>query len=181
MPSSPVSSRRFTVSEYEQLGDAGILDPEERVELLDGLVVPMSPAGSYHAAMVDRISRAFHREDKHLIVRTQGPIQLSVMSQPEPDVSILRPRDDFYAESHPGPRDVLLAIEVSDTTFIKDRYVKSVLYAEAGIEEYWIVDLASDRIIVLRGPARSGYRDVSEFDVGIVLAPALLSNTRVRW
>ena len=132
--------RLFTVAEYYQMGCAGVLGPDERVELIEGDVIEMPPIGVGHAYHVDRIVRLFARvfgDAVHL--RVQNPLHLSDRSEPVPDVMLLQPRPDFYALRHPLPQDVLLLVEVSDTTLAFDTKTKLPLYAREGVREVWIV------------------------------------------
>lgn len=164
--------RRFTVDEYHRMGEVGILSDDDRVELVEGEIVEMTPIGSRHAAQVDRLaSLLWARLGSRAIVRIQGPVQLSTDSQVQPDVALLRPRDDFYAKSHPGPNDVLLIIEVADTSLDTDRRVKVPLYAKSGIPEAWVLDLTANQVIVYRQPAARGYEDERGLDPGQALAP----------
>lgn len=137
-----LQERLFSVPEYHAMGEAGILTPEDHVELIEGRIVTMSPIGSRHAACVDRLTQLFFVTfQTRTIVRVQNPIRLGNRSEPEPDVALLKPRDDFYAAAHPGPDDVLLVVEVAETSAETDRQVKLPLYARHGIPEVWIVDL----------------------------------------
>jgi Uma2 family endonuclease len=150
----PASRRRFTVDEYEQMAEAGILGEDDRVELLEGDIVEMAPIGPRHAAsvkrLIDRLAPTLHGR---AIVSAQDPIRIESDSEPQPDIALLRPRHDFYAHAHPSPQDVLLVIEVSDSTAWLDRRVKMPLYARAGIPQAWLVDLDNDVIEVYRGTA----------------------------
>lgn len=167
-----IERRRFTVDEFRAMARAGILDPEERVELIDGEIVEMSPIDEPHAAQTDRLTQLLVlRFHDAAIVRVQGPTGLDRHSQPQPDLMLLRPRQDFYRGSHPAPEDVLLLIEVSDTTLAYDRRVKAPLYARTGIVEHWRVDLGGDRIVVHRDPGRDGYRSVRVAGRGESIAP----------
>lgn len=169
---SQVQTRPFTVDEYYRMAEAGILHEDDRVELIRGAIVEMSPIGSRHAARVDRLSTEFHtRLISRAIVRVQGPVRLSPNSEPEPDILLLRPRSDFYAAAHPGPADVLLLVEVADTSLEYDRGEKLALYAEAGIPEVWIVDLAHEVVEVFRQPDAGSYRRQDVFGRGASLAP----------
>ncbi|MBI2490632.1 MAG: Uma2 family endonuclease [Candidatus Rokubacteria bacterium] len=152
---------RFTVDEYERLAQAGVLTQCDRVELLDGEIVEMSPIGERHAGVVARISSVFsERLGRRCIVWGQNPVQLRVVrSMPQPDIALLRTREDFYTTTRPGPDDALLVIEVMDTSAATDRGVKLPLYARAGIVETWLVDLGGDAIEVYRQPAATGYGD----------------------
>jgi len=163
--------RRFTVAEYYRMAEVGILAPEERVELLDGEIIQVSPIGSRHAACVDRINRLLIPAQPRAIVRVQGPIRLDDHSEPEPDLALLRPRPDFFATGHPGPADVFLIVEVMDTSAASDRTIKLALYARSGIAEVWLVDLNRGLIEVHRHPSAAGFGEVLILQRGQTLAP----------
>jgi Uma2 family endonuclease len=154
-----LSRHRFDVDEYHAMVRAGILMEGDRIELIDGELVEMHTIGSRHLACVIRLN---HLLVPPLAVRArvsiQGSMRLDRYSEPEPDVLVLRPRADDYASAHPGPADVLLAIEVADTSLAYDRTVKLPLYARAGIAEVWIVDLEARAVEVHREPSADGYR-----------------------
>jgi Uma2 family endonuclease len=155
-------SRRFTVQEYHRMGEAGILCADERTELLDGELYAMPPIGSGHAGEVDRLAFWFNRRlGGSVIVRVQSPISLRPFSEsePQPDLALLRFREDFYSGAHPLPADVLPLIEVADTSVAYDRDVKLPLYASAGIAETWLFDLSARRLHVYRIPSPEGYRE----------------------
>jgi len=152
------TERRFTVAEYHRMGEAGILHEDDRVELLDGRLYVMSPIGSPHAACVRRLDRLFQRRaEPDALVSAQNPVVLDDTSEPEPDLALLSPRDDDYAARHPRPDDVLLLVEVADTTEDFDRSTKLSLYARAGISEYWVVSLSDNQLHVYRGPEDGDY------------------------
>lgn len=157
-----VKKRYFNVGEYYQMARAGILSEDDRVELIEGEVVRMSPIGSRHAACVDRIvNQLLHKIPAHslnLIVRVQNPIRLSEYSEPQPDITLLKPREDFYSSEHPTSEDVLLLIEVSETSAEYDLEVKLPLYAAAGIPEVWLIDLEKELLEVHSRPAGEQYR-----------------------
>jgi Uma2 family endonuclease len=156
-----LARRPFSTAEYHRLIEIGLLTEDERVELLDGEIIEMAPIGPRHAACVDRLNAHFHRKvSRHAIVRVQSPVGLDQHSEPEPDLLLLKPRDDFYAQSHPTPADVLIAIEVADTTAQKDREVKLPAYARAGIPEAWLIDLYNDRIETHHAPHQGVYEQV---------------------
>lgn len=162
-----VLKRRFTVEEYYKMAQAGIFSEDDRVELLDGEIVEMTPIGSSHAAVVDRLTRLFSRlVGEQALVRVQNPIRLSPHSEPQPDLALLKPRSDFYAQAHPGPEDVLLVVEVAETSVGIDRKIKIPLYAKARISEVWLVDLDEERIEVYRKPSSKGYAEVQRFRRG---------------
>ncbi len=151
--------RLFTADEYHRMAEAGVLGEDDRVELVDGEIVEMSPIGSPHAACVDRLNVLLQRlGGVQGIVRVQSPIRLNAHSEPQPDLSILRHRADFYAAAHPTPEDVLLVVEVADTSLRYDRDVKIPLYARAGIAEAWLVDLLNGSVDIFTQPSERGYQ-----------------------
>jgi Uma2 family endonuclease len=166
--------RLFTVAEYHKMAEAGILSEDDRVELIEGEIVAMSPIGSRHAACVARLTAVFSRAGRHAIVWVQNPIRLAEHSEPQPDLALLRPRADFYAEAHPGSEDVLLVVEVAETSAAYDREVKVPLYARYGIPEVWVVDPAGDSVEVYRHPSPQGYQDVQTLRRRESVAPLLL-------
>lgn len=154
------------------MGEAGILTRDDRVELIHGEIVEMSPIGNRHAACVGRLTHLLvPAVGAHAIVWVQNPILAGVESEPQPDVVLLRPRPDFYGQGRARPGDVLLLIEVSDTTLGYDRQVKLPLYAAAGIPESWIANLVEDCIEVCRTPAPDGYRDAQRVGRGGSVTP----------
>ena len=162
-----VLRRRFTANEYHRMGQVGILGEDDRLELLEGEIVEMAPIGSRHQAAVDRLNRLFsNRVTDAAVVRVQGPVRLGRDSEPQPDVCLLRLRDDFYALAHPGPDDVLLLVEVSDTSTEYDREVKLPMYARHGIVEVWLVGLEEGVVDVYRGPTTQGYQVVAQLERG---------------
>lgn len=167
-----VLRRVFTVDEYHRMAAAHIFGEDDRVELIEGEVVQMTPVGSRHAACVKRLIRLLDRgAGERAIVGAQDPIRLGTRSEPQPDVVLLRPRPDFYAAAHPGPDDVILVIEVAETSAEYDRSIKVPLYGQAGIPEAWLVDLAGDCVEVFRTPAPQGYREVQRVQRGQSLSP----------
>ncbi|HEX4081920.1 MAG TPA: Uma2 family endonuclease [Acidimicrobiales bacterium] len=166
---------RFTVDEWDELGRLGFFHEEARVELVDGEIIDMAPIGDPHAACVDRLTRlAVIRTDGLAIVRVQGPIRPSRYSEPQPDLALLAPRDDFYASGKPGPTEVLLVVEVADSTLAFDRGRKGPVYAAAGIPEYWIVNVNGAVVEVLTDPGPDGYRTSTTARPGDTLAPRSL-------
>ncbi len=156
-----ILKRRFTVEEYHRMGEVRIFSEEDRVELIEGEVIETTPIGSRHAAHVDRLLDVLTSAlSRRAIIRVQGPVQLGPTSEPQPDLCVLRRRPDFYANAHPGPDDVLLLVEISDTSLEFDRTVKIPLYAKAGVRESWLVDLGGQCVEVYRNPTRDGYRDM---------------------
>ena len=169
--------RPFTVGEYYRMAEAAILTEEDRVELVAGQIVAMSPIGSRHAACVDRLNGLLHRQPgSAFIVRVQSPIALDAYSEPEPDLVLLRPRADFYAEAHPSAADVLLAVEVADTSIDYDREVKLPLYAQAGLPEVWLIDLQESRIEVYARPQGGAYQQRIEVTADATLTSPIVAD-----
>ena len=153
-----VSKRLFSVEEFHQMAHAGVFREDDRVELVNGEVVEIRPVGARHASCVDRLAHAAHvRLESRAIVRVQSPIRLADQSEPQPDLVVLRYRPDFYRDAHPGPNDILLVVEVADTSAAYDREVKVPLYGRAGIPEVWLIDLTAVTIEVYTHPSRQGY------------------------
>ena len=175
-------TRRFTVVEYHRMGETGILDEGDRVELLDGEIVEMTPIGPRHASVVDRMTRLFSRLiGERAVVRVQNPIDLAALaSEPQPDVVLRKPRADFYVTAHPAPAAVLLLVEVMDTSADRDRRLKLPLYARAAICEVWLVDLGAERIAVYRQPEPDGYRQTHLLRRGESTAIEALPDLAVR-
>jgi Uma2 family endonuclease len=175
-----VQRRLFTVEEYHRMAEAGILSEDDRVELIEGELVTMSPIGSRHAACVKRLVRLLDRAvGDRAIVGAQDPIRLGARSEPQPDVALLRYRPDFYASAHPGPEDVLLVVEVAETSADSDRSLKIPLYARYGIPEAWLVDLLEERIEIYRHPTPQGYRSLHIAHRGETVSPALIPSLTV--
>lgn len=163
--------RRFTVDEFYRMGKAGILCEDDRVELIDGEIITMAPIGDRHAACVDGLNGWFTPKlEGRAIVRVQSPIRLSERSMPQPDIALLRLRPDRYASGHPGPEDVLVVMEVSDTSLRHDRR-KLALYAEAGIAEAWLFNLATHQVEIHREPVGRQYRQVRILDRDATIVP----------
>jgi len=156
---------RFTVAEYELMGQTGILTEDDRVELIAGEIIIMSPIGPRHAFCVMLLTRLLARQvPDEMLVGVQNPIRLPNDSEPQPDLAVVR--GSGFAQSLPTPADVLLVIEVSDTTLAYDRDVKFPLYAAAGIPEAWLIDLAAGRIERHSEPGLTGYRAILRAERG---------------
>jgi Uma2 family endonuclease len=166
----------FTVDDYHRLAELGILGEDDRVELLDGQIVELSPIGPRHAGRVKNLTRLLYRTlGDAVLLGVQDPVVLGTPSEPQPDIAILKPRADAYSGAHPRPEDILLVIEVADTSLEADRDVKLPLYAGAGIPEAWLVDLEHDVIEVHRRPSPEGYREVRTLGRGDTLAALLVA------
>ena len=166
---------RLTVEADHRRGEAGIFGDNERIELIDGELIDMAPIGSDHAASVDGVAEMLILAlQRRAIVRVQGPVRLSGYSEPQPDLTVLRDRPDRYRGGHPQPEDVLLMVEVSDSSLRFDRTVKLPLYARAGIPELWIVDLHRRMLDAYRDPSGDGFRSMRSHGAGdrVALATA---------
>jgi Uma2 family endonuclease len=170
-----LAKRRFTVDEYYRMAEAGILSVQDRVELIDGEIVTMTPIGARHNACVNHATRALMRTaGDDAIVQSQGSVRLDRFSEPEPDVVLLRPRPDFYTARLPGAADILLIVEIADASISYDRDVKAVLYAEAGVAEYWLANLNENVLWSYSSPERGAYQGVEALRRGQAIAPKLL-------
>jgi Uma2 family endonuclease len=155
------TKRLFTVDEYYRMAEAGILGEDDRVELIEGEIVQMSPIGPRHASRVGRLTRLFFQRVGDLAeIRIQNPVRLSRRSEPEPDLALVRPereRELPYEATHPTPADVLLVVEVAESSIAYDLGRKARVYARHGIAELWVLDLRQDRLVVFRDPTPRGY------------------------
>ncbi len=166
-----VRQRLFTTEEYHRLATAGVLGEDDRVELLEGVIVEMTPIGRLHAATVDRINALLStRLGARAIVRVQSPVPAGPLSEPQPDLALLRPTPDYYATTPLTSADVLLVLEVADTSLAHDR-ARVRVYAAAGIPEVWILDLSGERLEVYRRPAGGRYADERVVPRGERVAP----------
>jgi hypothetical protein len=163
---------RFTVDEYQRMGEAGIFGEDDRVELIDGEIFEMTPIGREHAYHVTRLTNQCSRWfGGAALVSPQNPLRLGERDEPQPDLVLLRARSDFYRSGGPEIDDVLLVIEVADTSFEFDRRVKAERYAKAGLREYWILHVQRDELLVFRDPGPDGYRQIQTLARGQSLRP----------
>lgn len=159
--------RLLTSSEYERMIAAGIFNEDDRIELLEGVIIEMSPKGMKHAASTDRAARHFIRLlGERVIVRNQNPILLNDHSEPEPDLVLAALEEFEYANRHPRPADVYLVLEVADTTLAYDRHSKGLSYANAGIVQYLILNVNEMEIEDYREPSADGYRRKQTYKAG---------------
>jgi len=166
---------KFSVDDYYQMAEAGILSEDSRVELIDGDIIVMSPVGSPHAGVLKCLNRLFNqRIGDRALLGIQDPIQLGDHDEPEPDLTLLRPREDDYKSSHPGPNDVLLIIEVMDSSARYDRTIKLGLYARFGLPEVWLIDLNQGHVEIYRKPDQGRYTEILIRKAGETIAPLAL-------
>jgi len=164
--------RLFSVEEYDLMVEAGILTKEDRVELIEGEILEMSPIGNRHGAGVDRANMLFAPLLKgRAIVRVQGAVRLSDYTKAQPDILLLNHRQDYYAFAAPVTEDALLVIEVADTSIRYDRGPKPAIYAKHGVREVWIEDLTTDTLLVFRDRQPGGYATALTFKAGDSVSP----------
>lgn len=164
------AKRLISVEEYYKMAEVGILKPGDRVELINGEIFEKSPIGSKHAALVDRLARILNQLlQGKASIRIQNPIRIDSKNEPEPDITILHYRQDDYAAAHPKASDVHIVIEVADTSIKYDREIKMPLYATCQIQEYWIIDLASEEIMAAGQPTGNDYSVKKIYKRGDVL------------
>ena len=178
MSTEAINKKLFTVDEYHHMAEVGILPETRRFELIRGEIIEMTVPGSPHSGRVNRLNRLFtSRLGQTVIVSVQNPVQLDAQSEPVPDLALLEPRPDFYTAAHPLPKDVLLVVEISDTTVKYDSSVKAAVYAEAGIHEYWLLDVNKDVLVVRTDPAAGEYRSAQTLHRGEMVSPQKLPAT----
>ena len=170
----------FTVKEYHLMNEAGVFGEDDRVELIEGEIIQMAAIGTRHATCVRRLIRQFRQlPEESAILDVQNPIQLTERTEPQPDVVLLEPRADYYATAHPIPSEVLLLIEVSDSTVDYDRDIKVPIYARSLIQEVWLVDLVENCLEVYRQPDPNGYSLMLKFWRGQQVAPLAFPDLEV--
>ncbi len=163
--------RRFTIDEYYRMADVGILNEGDRVELIDGCIVVREPPSPPHAGHITRLIHLFGALlDDRVLVNAQNPIQIDEYNHPQPDIALLRPREDFYETAHPTPADVYLLVEVALTSLRGDHQEKVPLYARSGIRELWIVNLREGLVEVYREPSEDGYLRILKLAPGASLS-----------
>lgn len=169
-PNPPLMRKKFRTDEVYQMMKIGILPEESGWELIDGEIIHRMSIGSKHASVVRRLEKFLERNfGDFMMISSQNPIHIDEHNEPEPDIALLKPRDDFYAERHPEPQDVLLVAEVSDSTLEYDRETKKALYAEAGIKEFWLINLKQNTIETYTDPANGEYYQMRIFGRGEIL------------
>ena len=176
-----LTRHRFTCDDYHAMVAAGALKDDDRVELIEGEIVDMTPIGSRHAAAVDLLTRWLVMGcGTRAIVRVQGPVRVGAHSEPQPDLLVLVPRDDFYQGKPPTADDVLLLIEVADSSLQYDQTVKLPLYARAGVREVWLVDLVRNEVQVHREPTPGGFGFVERRGRGARVEPIAFPGLSLR-
>jgi Uma2 family endonuclease len=167
-----LTQHRFSVREYYRMGELGFLPPDARVELLNGQIIDMSPIGPTHGGVVTRLIRLLGPlSHGRWQLTVQNPIHLDDYSEPQPDLTLLKPRADDYVRSHAVPEDIFLLIEVSDSTLETDREVKIPAYGRASIAEVWIVNLVNSTLEIYREPNFTGYGAAKVLQAGDKASP----------
>jgi Uma2 family endonuclease len=155
----PTAVRRLTVQDYHQMAEAGIFRADERVELLNGSLISMSAKGTAHSSATTRTRKLLEaRLGERVLLRVQDPVQLDDYSEPKPDIAIVALDPLEYADHHPKPSEIFLLIEVADTSLAFDLDTKALAYARSGIPDYWVLDVQSRKLYVLRSPTEQGYQ-----------------------
>ncbi|RMG13476.1 MAG: Uma2 family endonuclease [Cyanobacteria bacterium J055] len=156
-----VELRRITVDEYHRMGELGILNPDERVELIDGQIFNKPMKGTPHSAAVGRTDNLLrNRLSGRVLVRLQDPVRLNDYSEPEPDIAVVVPNPSFYEDHHPTLEEIYLIIEVADSSLNRDTEFQAVVYGRSGISDYWVLDVTNRQLHVFREPSLEGYRQI---------------------
>jgi len=175
-----VTRWQFSADDYERMVETGILDKDDRVELIDGEVIAMSPIGPPHAGIVNRLNAYLNRQlAGTAIVSVQNPIRLNDYAEPQPDLAILRPKDDFYAHAHPTPADILLLIEVADSSLEYDSNEKMPRYAQEAIPEVWLIDVDRQSVTQYAHPIITVYRHQITLVHGQVLVAQTIAGLEI--
>lgn len=168
----PIERYRLTSAIFHEMVDKGILNEDDRLELIEGELVTMSPIGPEHSGIVDQLAAILIKQlGDRAVIKVQGPLQLDESTEPQPDLILLEPRRDYYKRSLPRPADVVLVIEVADSSLAYDRAIKMPLYARASVPEAWIVNLIDRWIEVYRDPSAAGYTTLHKILTGKSIAP----------
>jgi Uma2 family endonuclease len=176
-----ISRRLFTVHDYHRMVDAGILSEDDRVELIHGEVLRMSPIGPRHSAAVLRATQELVKlVGGKAIVGVQGSVRLDEYDEPQPDIYLLRPKKDFYASGHAGPSDIFFIVEVADSSLAYDKGIKMRLYAETGVPEYWVADIQNEGVIAYSEARENTYSVIRQFQRGDTITPNLLPDCPIR-
>ena len=177
---TPVTLRKWTVKEYHKLGEMGIFHPEERVELIAGLIIKMSAKGTAHSSATRRSNRLLQNLlENQAWVLIQDPIELNDESEPEPDISVVRIDPLDYATHHPTASDVYLIIEVADSSLAYDCNTKAKAYAKSGILDYWVLNVSDRQLHVFRQPSENGYQSEEILAESARISPLLFPQVAI--
>lgn len=176
MSSTALRHHLFNVEEFHRMGETGIFQKDDRVELVEGEIIEMAPIGSRHASCVAGLVELFGAYQGDALMWVQNPISLDYENEPQPDFALLKPRDDRYANHLPTPKDIFLVVEVAETSFSYDREFKAPLYAKSGIPELWIVDLPEQLLEIHTRPGPEGYEIIRRCSKNEVIRPTALTS-----
>lgn len=173
-------AKLWTVDDYHRMVEAGVLTENDRVELLEGQIIEMNPQLPPHAATTQRAFRYLDRLlETVAYVRMQLPVTLQPKSEPEPDIAVVRMDANEYGDRHPTPDDILLMIEVADSTLLNDRQQKALVYAKANLADYWILDVNAKQVYVFREPTPDGYQQETILTANTLLTPVAFPNITI--
>jgi Uma2 family endonuclease len=157
---SSVNLKSWTVEDYYRLSELGILDGDDRTELIIGQIVIMAAKGTLHVVALQLLTHKLAAQLEQIaLIRTQDPIRLNDFSEPEPDLAIVKGTILDYTQHHPRPEDIYLVVEIADSTLKTDCEVKDKLYAQAGITDYWVIDIKNRQVHIFREPTSTGYNN----------------------
>jgi Uma2 family endonuclease len=166
MKSLILATKKYSLTDYHKMIEIGIIKGEDKVELIRGEIVKMSPVGLKHATCVKKLNQLFSQKlGTKVILGIQDPIKLNDNSEPQPDVVLLKPKADFYATEHPKPEDIFLLIEVADSSIEYDQQIKIPLYAENNITEMWLVNINENIIQVYQNPQGKLYKNITNYQI----------------
>ncbi len=173
MVTSLLKHRQFTVEQYHRMGETGILHEDDRVELIEGEIVDMTPVGIRHKACVKRLNTLFNSliNTNQALIGVQDPLILDEYNEPEPDIVLFHYRQDYYENQHPSAEDALLVIEVADTSLPYDQNIKVPLYAKSHIQELWIVDLQSNSVQTYRSSNGESFQEIQTYSEQDTITP----------
>lgn len=176
----PPTMKRFRAEDFRKMTEVGILPEESGWEVIDGYLIDKMSIGSKHAGIVNKLNRILiFLLGSETVVAIQNPVHLDEYNEPEPDIALLKPREDFYTNSHPTAPDVLLLVEVSDSTVEYDREIKKTLYAAAGIVEYWLINLQNNTVEVYSQPKDGNYRLARILESGETIEAVAVANLKL--
>ena len=175
-----VKVRLLTVEEYHRMGDTGIISPDEEVELIEGQILEKPMKGTTHSAVNKYLEKLLENcLGDEVLVRVQDPIRLDNYSEPEPDIAVVKPDDFYYASHHPTPPEIYLIVEIADTTLKRDTEFKAKVYAKAGINDYWVLDITNRQLYAFREPTATGYQNQQIFSEDATISPVAFPNITI--
>jgi Uma2 family endonuclease len=171
---------RISTNRYQMMVAAGVLTKYDRIELIEGDMLDMAPIGTRHSAITSRLHEVFVLAvARSATVVSAGPVNLGEFSQPQPDLMLFKRRADFYSGKTPEAADVLLLIEVSDSSLAFDQSVKLNLYARYGVAEYWVVDVEGEQVVTYCEPTAKGYIRQAEFEGPDAVMPRAFPDLKI--